>query len=447
MIVDDAGVTTVDDILDVWEAAGISWVRFELPDLHGTARTKLAPLAAARDYARTGMNMYGGAAVLDSRSDVVGDSLYNTEVSYADQLLFPDPATAQIVPWAANTGRFICDARRLDGRPQAASPRQVLLRVLEQAAAMGFTIRSGAEYENYFLTPEGEPLFDGYHIFNPVRNTFHPVVRDLLDQLPRVGVDLISANCEYGPSQFEINFGPGDGVAGPDKAYTFKNAVKEIAHTHGLIGTFMSKPFVGAAGCGAHLHVSLLDAVTGTPLMGDDATADGLTPLARHFIGGNLRYARASYSLLAPTVNCFKRRRPHSFAPTNVSWGLEDRSALIRIKGGSQASRHVEHRAPSGLSNPYIVAATVLACGLLGIRDAINPGLPSGPLPAEDDARHAQLPWTLREALDAFEQCDPLRDLLGEEFAHIWLAVRRNELARFEDHVTDWERAEYQSVY
>ena len=227
------------------------------------------------------------------------------------------------------------------------------------------------EYENYFLNPDGTPLFGGYHIFNPVRNVFHPVVLDLMEMLPKIGVDLITANAEYGPGQFELNFGPGDGLEGPDKAYTYKNAVKEIAHKHQLIGTFMSKPINGLAGCGAHFHISLLDA-KGTSIMGADNEEWGLSDVAKSFVAGNLKYAKDIYTLLVPTVNCQKRRRPHTFAPSNISWGHEDRSALIRIKGVTESSRHVEQRAASGMSNPYIVTAGVLAAGLLGIREGLE---------------------------------------------------------------------------
>jgi glutamine synthetase len=435
------------EILDAWEAEGVRRVRFELPDLHGTARTKLVPMNAARGYAEEGLNMYGGAQVLDSRSDVVPSSLYNTETLYADQFLRPDPSTAVRVPWQEHTARVICSAYRGDGSPQAASPRQVCERVYAAAAERGFVVRTGAEYENYFLNQDRSPLFGGWHIFNPVRNHYHPVVDDLLELLPQMGIDLITANAEYGPGQFELNYGPADGLAGPDRSYTYKNALKEIAHVHGLIGTFMSKPIAGVAGCGAHFHVSLIDAESGQNAIGDDADEHGISQLTRRFIAGNLKYAKATYSLCAPTVNCYKRRRPHTFAPSNISWGLEDRSALIRLKGGSLASRHVEHRAPTGLSNPYLVAAAVVAAGLLGVEEELELEPPSGPSPAEDDARYVPLPWTLREALDEFESCGPLRAALGEEFAEIWLAVRRYELARFEDHVTDWERDEYLEVY
>jgi glutamine synthetase len=440
-------VTDITTILDDWQAAGISWVRFELPDLHGTARVKLVPITAARDYAGHGLNFYGGAQVLDSQSDVVPGSLYNEERRYADQFAFPDPATAALVPWQPGHARLICSAYSVDGTPRLASPRQVLGRVLDAAAEAGYTIRSGQEFENYFFQPDGTPLFSGYHIFNPVRNVYHPVVLDLFELLPKIGIDLITANSEYGPGQFELNYGPADGFAGPDKSYTYKNALKEIAHKHGLIGSFMSKPISGMAGCGAHFHVSLIDQQSGRSVFGDDRAAHGLSDTAHQFIAGNLKYARAVYTLLVPTVNCFKRIRPHTFAPSNVSWGLEDRSALVRIKGFNEASRHVEHRAPSGLSNPYLVAAAVLAAGLLGIREQLTLEPPSGPAPAEDDSRYEPLPATPQEALAAFEQPGPIRELLGEEFCTVWSAVRRHELARFDNHVTDWERAEYLEIY
>ena len=165
--------------------------------------------------------------------------------------------------------------------------------------------------------------------------------------------------------------------------------------------------------------------------MGDESDPLGMSKLCRQFVAGNLKYARAIYSLFVPTLNCYKRRRPHTFSPSNISWGVEDRSALIRIKGGSIASRHVEQRAPSGLSNPYLVAAGTLAAGLLGIRERLALTIPpSGDVPAEDDDRH-----------------EPLRAILGDEFCDIWTTVRRYELQRFDDHVTDGERDEYLEIY
>src|SRR2546426_3695487 len=328
----------------VWRGGrerGIRNVRFELPDMHGTSRSKLVPIEHAARYASDGLNMYGGAAVLDSRSDVVPGTLYNEEVAYADQLLYPDPSTAAIVPWLEATGRFICDAKWADGKPLAASPRHVFARVLERARKLGYEPVIGMECEFYLLDAETHrPLFSGYHIFNSVRNTWVPAIERIVDQMREFGIDIITANCEYAGSQWEINYAPGRGMAGPDLAFGFKNGGKEIARREGLLASFMSKPFGDSAGCGAHTHMSLIRREGRKNAMSEDGGEAGLSKVGRQFIAGQLRYAASPYALLAPTVNCLKRRRRHTFSPTNVSWGPEDRSAFVRVKGGSAESRH-----------------------------------------------------------------------------------------------------------
>ena len=136
--------------------------------------------------------------------------------------------------------------------------------------------------------------------------------------------------------------------------------------------TFMSKPFADGAGSGCHAHVSLTGLDSGENVFGDDSDPQGMSDLCRRFMAGQLRHARGIYAVLAPTVNCLKRRRPHTFSPTNISWGPEDRTAFLRIKSGSTASRHIENRAPTGLSNPYLVGAAMLAAGLNGIEEELE---------------------------------------------------------------------------
>ena len=208
----------------------------------------------------------------------------------------------------------------------------------------------------------------------------------------------------------------------------------------------MAKPFSGWAGSGMHAHVSLLDS-DGRNVLADDSDPDGISPTCRQFVAGSLRHARSAYALLAPTVNCLKRRRPHTFSPSNVSWGLDDRSALVRIKGGSIASRHVEHRAATSLANPYLVGElSVLGAGLLGIERGFELE-PQAAAPAEDDPTKPPLPTTVHESLAALEADQPMRALLGEEFIAAYTAMRRHELQRFDDHVTDWEFNEYVEVF
>jgi glutamine synthetase len=415
--------------------------------MHGTSRSKLVPIEHATRFAEEGLNMYGGTVVLDSHSDVVAGTLYNEEVAYGDQRLRPDPATAAIVPWAEATGRMICDTEWDDGRPLEAAPRRVFRRVLEHARALGFEPLVGIEPEFYLLdAATKQPLFEGHHIFNTVRNTYVPLVERIVSEMRAFGVDIITANCEYAGSQWEINFGPSAGIAGPDVAFTFKNGVKELAHKEGLIATFMSKPFADSAGCGAHNHIALLRRDSHENAMPDPDNEWGLSKIGQSFVAGQLRHARAIYTLLAPTVNCLKRRRPHTFSPTNVSWGLEDRSAFVRVKGGALRSKHIENRAPTGLSNPYLACAGLLGAGVLGVVDELELEAPARP-PAEADDSKPPLPMTVEESLAALEADERIVELLGAEFVRAYGAMRRHELQRFADHITDWERDEYLELY
>lgn len=438
---------TVEQVLEGWCGQGIKSVRFELPDMHGTSRSKNVPIEHAGRYARDGLNMYGGAVVLDSRSDVVPGTLYNEEVAYADQRLRPDPSTAAVVPWAEATGRMICDTFWDDGRALAAAPRHVFGRVLDRCRELGYEPLLGIEPEFYLLDRASrQPLFTGTHIFNTVRNTWVPAVERIVAELRDYGIDVQTANCEYAGSQWEITYSPASGMAGPDQEFSFKNGVKELAHREGLLATFMSKPFADGAGCGAHNHLCLLDRESDENAMSDPDDELGLSQVARRFIAGQLRHARSIYTLLAPTVNCMKRRRTHTFSPTNVSWGLEDRSAFVRVKGGSPESRHVENRAPTGLSNPYLASAALLGAGLLGIVDELELEPPARP-PAEEDATRPPLPTGVEESLELLERDGKIVELLGSEFVQAYTVMRRHELQRFADHVTDWELEEYLELY
>jgi glutamine synthetase len=449
MVTTEDRAHTMEEVLAHWRDQGIRNIRFELPDMHGTSRSKIIPIEHADRYASKGLNMYGGAAVLDSRSDVVSGTLYNEEVAYADQLLRPDPSTAAMVPWAEATARLICDAFWSDGRPLMASPRHVFRQVLERCRDMGYEPLIGIEYEFYLLDPETHrPLFSGYHIFNTVRNTWVPVIERIVGEMREYGIDIITANCEYAGSQWEINYRPATGMAGPDQAFSFKNGVKELARQEGLLATFMTKPFADSAGCGAHTHMSLLSRDGGEPAFADttDKDAMGFSPIGRQFIAGQLHRARSIYALLAPTVNCLKRRRTHTFSPTNISWGVEDRSAFLRVKEGSPEDRHIENRAPSGLSNPYLASAALLAAGILGITEGLELG-PAGRPPSEQDPTLEPLPTTLEQSLQFMESDEKLVELLGSEFIEAYTVMRRYELARLADHVTDWELQEYLELY
>ena len=438
---------TIDGLLSHWESEGISNVLFELPDMHGVARTKIVPLNKVRGFAEKGLNMYGGTLTLDTRSFVVSDSKYNEEKNYADQVLIPDLSTASIVPWMNKTARLICDTYWADGTPLHAAPRHVLRRAIAELDKLGYQAVVGLEYEFYLLDPTTmKPVFDGLHIFNHMRNTAVPVAERIVELMPQIGIDIITANCEYGPGQFEINYGPHQGLRAGDLGFTFKNGVKYIARQLGYHATFMTKPFTDQSASGAHTHISLVSKDSGENAFLDTNDEHGLSQTAYLFTQGMLKHANAAMALMAPTPNCYHRFVPHHFAPSNISWGLEDRTALIRAKNSRDSRTHLENRLPTALSNSYLATAAVIAAGILGLKEAeMPPELVEGL--AESYGGFEPLPPTLDDALNALESDEAFRGILGDEFVQVFTTIKRSELARLKAHVTDWERDEYLEMF
>ena len=438
---------TIDGLLSHWESEGISNVLFELPDMHGVARTKIVPLNKVRGFAEKGLNMYGGTLTLDTRSFVVSDSKYNEEKNYADQVLIPDLSTASIVPWMNKTARLICDTYWADGTPLHAAPRHVLRRAIAELDKLGYQAVVGLEYEFYLLDPTTmKPVFDGLHIFNHMRNTAVPVAERIVELMPQIGIDIITANCEYGPGQFEINYGPHQGLRAGDLGFTFKNGVKYIARQLGYHATFMTKPFTDQSASGAHTHISLVSKDSGENAFLDTNDEHGLSQTAYLFTQGMLKHANAAMALMAPTPNCYHRFVPHHFAPSNISWGLEDRTALIRAKNSRDSRTHLENRLPTALSNSYLATAAVIAAGVLGLKEAeMPPELAEGL--AESYGGFEPLPPTLDDALNALESDEAFRGILGDEFVQVFTTIKRSELARLKAHVTDWERDEYLEMF
>lgn len=434
-------------IISDLQQQGMEYVRFEMPDLHGVSRLKLVPLDKVEHYARKGLNFYGGTLALDTASMVVPNSGYHAERKYRDHLLFPDWSSLAPVPWQPNTVKVVCDAQWSLDEPLTVAPRFVLKSLLAKAAQMGFDVMMGHEFEFYLLNATTQqPLFDGLHIFNHIRNQYVPELDQMLHYLQGAGIDIITHNCEYAPSQFEINYGAAMGLEAADKAFTFKNGVKEIAHRLGYQATFMSKPFAGMAGCCCHFHISLWDRQSGQNAFLDGAGADGLSATAQSFIQGILDHAPAMMPLIGPTPNCYRRIKPHTFAPSNVSWGIEDRSAMVRVKATGDEGTHLEMRAASGLSNPYLTAAATLAAGLLGVEQgrSLQPAVDG---PSEDDPSLPKLPQTLEAALASLATDSDMQALLGSDFCHLFTTVKQFELARFHDEITQWETKEYMEVY
>jgi glutamine synthetase len=425
----------------------VEFVRFELPDLAGLSRGKTVPIGHVESYTRDGLNLYGGTVTLDSDSLPIAGTGYNEDINFADCLMVPDPDAVSNVPWLPNTARVICDTKWYDGRPQQAAPRMVLKNILAKAAEMGFGVKMGHEYEFYVVDlATRKPLYEGQPIFITAITHRFPQLEKLLRVLNASGVDMITANGEFGPGQWELNFAALDGIAAADRAFVFKNTVKEFLRTEGLLATFMTKPYAHKAGSCSHFHVSLYDLASGDNVFLDTADKDGMSALMKHFTQGILDHAAAAQAIWNPTPNCYRRIRPHTFAPSNVSWGVEDRSASVRIKASKDKRQHLEVRVPSALSNPYLTAAATIAAGLLGVAKKSELAPERAGLKEADDS-FPKLPTEIHQALAALQADAALAEMLGAEFIHVFSTVKAAEILRLRDQIPAAETNEYFDLY
>src|SRR5689334_7651939 len=330
----------------------VEFVRFEQSDTHGISRSKTVPVPHVREFAEGGLNFLLGQLGFDAQAGVAPGTGYMEELGFPDSRIFPDPETYRVLPWLDATARLICEPRFYDGRPAAAAPRYVARQQLEALAALGYRLRSGYEYEFYLQDAATQAApYPGIQIFATLRNEFDGgFIRQVIRDLRALDVDVITANAEYGPGQQEINFAPDWGIAAADTAFSFKQGVKEIARQHGYAASFMTKPYADQSASGCHFHHALYRRSDGANAFDDPGGPDGLSVVARQFIAGQLAHAAALTALYAPTVNCAKRYKLYSFAPTNATWGLENRTVGIRIKGVRGSNTHVENRIPCAAS-------------------------------------------------------------------------------------------------
>lgn len=432
------------------EQKGVRYALASFVDLHGMAKAKAVPLAHLGQMAR-GSELFTGAAL-----DGVPQEVSDDEVA-----TMPDPASLTVLPWQQEVAWFASDLH-LRGEPFEACSRNVLHRVRAEAAAMGYRFNLGIETEFFVLKRNGAgelvPFSGRDTLDKPAYD-----VRGLLDNLPwldelvqamnDLGWGVYSFDHEDGPGQFETDFDYAEVLTMADRLTFFKLMAKEIAHRHGLIATFMPKPFGDRTGSGAHYNMSLADLASGENLFVDPAGKPAaVSCLAEHFIAGILRHAAAICAVIAPTVNSYKRlvaqgsMSGFTWAPVFVCYGNNNRTNMLRIP--SPGGR-VECRAADISCNPYLGGAMILAAGLEGIREQLDPGDPNlvnaYTLTPEQLAERGitMLPRTLGEAIEAFA-ADPLsRRVFGDALFDSFVAYKREEWQSYHCTVSDWEMKRY----
>ncbi|MEQ9642419.1 MAG: glutamine synthetase family protein [Alphaproteobacteria bacterium] len=369
---------------------------------------------------------------------------------YGDFVLRPDMSTLRVTPWLEGTALVLSDVLDHHHEPVPHSPRAILRAQVDRLAERGMTAYLASELEFYLFREPYRDLagrvwrdaatagdyIEDYHIFQTSRE--EPVMRAIRNGLQAAGVPVENSKGEWGPGQEELNVRYTDALAMADRHVILKNAVKEIADAAGHAVTFMAKWRDDLAGNSCHVHCSLWDTGGATPLFLDPAAEHGMSATMRHFLAGQLAYARDLTLLLAPYPNSYKRFVAGTFAPTNAVWSGDNRTAGFRLVGAGGKSIRVECRIGGADLNPYLAFAGLLAAGQAGIDEQLElePML-AGDVYQRDDVR--RIPQTLREAIEATANSTMLRAALGDDVVEHYLHAARWEQQEVDRHVTDWD--------
>ncbi len=418
-------------------------VRVLYPDLVGIDRSR--DVLAGELESGHGLAFCRAVYHTTPRGDVV-EVPGGLDAGLPDITIHPARDTLRPLPWEPGVAWCLGDAREADGSPCPEDPRNLVRRAADRFASLGLSPVVGPELEYFLLVPAGS----GWARYaDAPGNVYTAGLRGdpdghllaSLRSLRDLGLDVTAANHEFSGGQFEINLRHGPALDAADRAFLLKAAVKELARRDGRRATFMAKPFNDEGGSGFHIHLSCMDS-SGQNVFDDGAGPHGLSSAALSAIAGILAHAPALAALLNPTINSYKRFGPDTLAPWLIDWGLDNRSAMLRIPHDRGAGTRLETRLGDASANPYVGIAGLLAAAYLGIRDQLEP-----PAPLQgygyDPARASHLPQRLPDALDALASDDALGDVLGKGFVDAFLAYKRDEVARFERHVTDWEFGEY----
>jgi len=437
-----------EQALKFFKEHDIRYVLAQFVDIHGSAKAKAVPVEHLE-------------MVLNEGAGFAGFAVWGLGMSPdgPDFMAVGELDTLQRIPWMPGYARLICNGV-VNGKSYPYCSRVALKAQLARLAERGLTMYTGIEPEFMLLARRADgtlgpadatddldkPCYDYKGLFRS---------REALDEmvagLRAVGIDVYQIDHEDGNGQFEINFTYADALTTADHFTFVKMAVSEIAHRHGMIATFMPKPFSNRTGSGAHFHVSLGSRSQKNVFHDEsDKSGMGLSTLAYHFIGGVLAHARALCAVAAPTVNSYKRLvvgrslSGATWAPAYIAYGDNNRTACVRVPHG-----RLEVRLPDSGCNAYLATAALLAAGLDGIDRKLDPGPAQNVnlyelAPQELAARGIKvLPQSLKEAVDALEQDEVIRGGLGEDLAREFIRLKRMEWTEYSRHVSEWETKRY----
>jgi len=426
---------------------GVKYFMISYTDLFGGQRAKLVPTQAIADMQDEGAGFAGFATWLDFTP------------AHPDMLAVPDPNSVIQLPWKPEVA-WVAANCVMEGEYVAQAPRNVLRRLIDQAAADGMHVKTGIEAEFFLLSPDGSQISDEYDTASKpcydqqavMRR--YDVIKEICDYMLELGWGPYQNDHEDANGQFEMNWEFDDTLATADKHSFFKFMTKSVAEKHGFRATFMPKPVDGLTGNGCHAHISVWDApgskaktnVFATTPSTDSQTSElGLSEKGRHFLGGIMKHASAFAAITNPTVNSYKRiNAPRTmsgatWAPNSVTWTGNNRTHMVRVPGPGR----FELRLADGATNPYLLQAVIIAAGLSGVKSEADPGK------RYDIDMYAQghtvrgapkLPLNMLDAQRAYDKDKGLKEAMGKEFSEAYLKLKMEEWNSFVSHFSSWEK-------
>ena len=468
-LLDDAAIRAAAALVEKVEQSDLETIRVLFADQHGILRGKTIVASAFASIFTAGIAAPSTLLLKDTSHRTVfpvwseDPGVAGGMTGAGDILMVPDPATFRTLPWSPKSAWIFCDPHLKSGASIEFSPRHVLKAAIAKLAARNMALVVGLEVEFHVFeridarsahtdaTMPGQPpltrnLTQGYQFLTEQHyDVLEPVMDDLRRNSQALGLPVRSMEVEMGPSQFEFTFDPADPLTHADNMMMFRAMVKEVCARRNLHATFMCKPNLeNTAASGWHLHQSVVDTGTGANLM-IPAENGTISETANGWIAGLLEHARASCLLTTPTVNGYKRYRPHQLAPDRIQWGRDNRGAMIRalMEPGDTASR-IENRVAETTANPYYFFASQILSGLDGVTRGLN-----APDPVETpyDGPATRLPESLLSAIQHFETSPFYRAALGDTVVDYLAHIRRAEWNRYHLTVSEWEQAEYFGIY
>lgn len=448
--------------MEIVERNKIKFVRFIYVGLDGVLRAKSSYLDELEDHLIHGIGLTMAMQSFTALDTLLLEPRFGPESE--DVFLVPDLETFSPITYVDGQGRVLCDMKLRNGEEWSFCTRSLLKKLSKKyEEELGIVFQSAAETEFYILkqtAPDRVEPVDWARCFSTVGyDTLGDIVLEIINALKASGISVMRIIKEYGPGQVEINMKHRNILRSADDMVVLRDVAKGVAAKHGLVATFMAKPFDWHAGSGMHFHISGLDAKTGKSIFYDKNDKKGLnlSRTAYYFIGGILHHMKSLSAIVAPTINSYKRLIPGSWAPSNICYGYNNRSAAIRIPtsrvGKEEKNTRIEFRVPDATANPYLALAATIAAGVHGIREEINPGEPVNvdayKFSKEERIKRSieLLPASLREALEYLDRDSYLKSELGSELVEEYIKIKKVECESYEHYVSPWEIKNYVPVF